>query len=208
MPIIFTWTNHIYAWIDSILQNVTNQYGVAILFALFYFIVIKLTTTKLQQREYEKRKLILEDMKQLPSEVPQTKGAKGWFNTEPTEEDENKRMEQIDIVKKHNGKPGRIITAMLIQGLVFASFIVYFSTQKSVPHVAVMPVIAVILSLLAYVTRKTIIINLIFVPIVYYASAHLSGLANIFYDAVFIFYIVERIYKYTKSKIKKSPKTV
>lgn len=205
--IIFEWINTIYAWIGSKLLHVTNAYGVAILFAVFYFTVMKLTTQKIQQREYQKRAKIINDIKQSQTEAPPS-GTKAWFNNEPTEEEIQRRNQQIDIVNQHNGKPGRILAAMLVQGMLFASFIVYFSTVKSVPHTDFMPVIAVILSLFAYLTRKTVIINIIFIPMVYYASMHFSGTANIFYDSVFILQGVNKFYNIYKNKKNKQGKTI
>lgn len=193
MPIIFEATNAIYAWMDTLLQHITNEYGVATAFAAVYYIVMVNTSRKIQKQEYQKRTLILKEMKEIHSEVPQKNGYKGWVNAEPTEEDVNKRNEQIAIVKKHKGKPGIILAAMLIQGLLFASFVAYFSTKENVPYYAIMPVVAVILSFFAYVTRKTVIINVLFIPLIYFTSAHFNGATNIYYDCVLIILIIEKI---------------
>lgn len=204
MPIIFELTNYIYAWMNSLLQNVINDYGVAIVFSFVYYIVMVNTSRKMQKREYQKRAVILKEMEEAEAAVSQKNGYKGWVNAEPTEEDINRRNEQVAIVKKHNGKPGIIIAAMFIQGLLFASFIAYFSTVNSVPHYAIMPAISVILSFFAYLTRKTIIINLLFMPLIYFMSIQISGAANIYYISVLCILITEKIIIMIKNRKKKN----
>jgi hypothetical protein len=158
------------------------------------------TVQKNRQREMIKRHKIVSEIKKLNPDQTSGQGFKDWVKTEPTEEDIQKRNEQIEIVKKHHGNPARIIAGMVLQGFVFGSLIAYFSTVTTIPFESWMPVVAVILTLLGFVTKKTVILNFIFAVPVYYLSLRVGGSGNVFYLTFLVLKIVERIVVHLKNK--------
>lgn len=196
----------IYHEITVWLQTFLPPYGIILFFFLLYY-AMKWFTKWVQKIETKKKEEIVKEIQSLP--VPAAnEERKGKLErliiSNPTDEDVKYQEQAKEIVKKHKGKPYRSFLILFVQIFFVSSIFMYLRTDHMIAKIDEMIYVAIILTIFAYTTRKLLLLNLIFLPIIWYGLHSGSGTSIMFYILIAGSSFIERIYGWlTKEKEEK-----
>jgi hypothetical protein len=97
------------------------------------------------------------------------------------EDKEKIKQDGLEIVKGNTAKPHRLFVGVVIKMFVFLSMLHFFRGVHELTFYIVMPITSIIITFLFQRSRKVIIIQACFAPVIFFAFSHLSGAANVFY---------------------------
>lgn len=204
---LFYWTDKVHDNFTIFLLQFMNWY-IVILFYVFGYILIKELLKLVEYKEKQKQVIINREIGGLKSQMnyqPKKREESqspfsNIFIKEPEQEDEEFKEKAIDVVKRHKGKPHRIVLSMFFQIFLFITILYFLKSIETIPNHYALPLLSAILTFFTGLTRKTIIFNGVIAVIIGLFFANFSGNMNLFYLLYALYNFTSKTYTTIKEK--------